>query len=155
MNSILPQIGSSSELIDKLQEPVPRLSPQSSHKSTNRISIAMLLSEAQQNPESLKHHTFSIEEREEIQKLWQEIQQRNKDLPPTTPLIKKRTRWTVDDNSLLVQLRKEGKGWEEIAQRMEGHSPNSLQCRYLRYKKIQEDREDEEKKDRFAAGYER
>ncbi len=49
------------------------------------MSIAMLLSEVQQNPDAVYNHTFNIEEREEIQKLWQEIQQRNKTPPPPPP----------------------------------------------------------------------
>lgn len=53
------------------------------------MSIATLLSEVQQNPDAVNCHTFDIEEREEIQNLWQEIQQRNKTPPPrsTSPEI--------------------------------------------------------------------
>ena len=76
------QLGSSRELADRLAEPVQQ--PRSSRSRRDPMAIAMLLSEAETNPEKLKHHTFDIDEREEIQKLWREIQ-RGKKSPPPVP----------------------------------------------------------------------
>ena len=41
------------------------------------MSIATLLAESQQSPPSLTHHIFDIEDREEVRKLWQDIQEKN------------------------------------------------------------------------------
>ena len=41
------------------------------------MSIATLLAESQQPPPSLTHHIFDIEDREEVRKLWQDIQEKN------------------------------------------------------------------------------
>ena len=76
------KLGSSHELIDKLEEPITQPSARSSRRRKERMSIAMLLSDVQQNPDAVNYHTFDIEEREEIQNLWQQIQQRNKTPPP-------------------------------------------------------------------------
>ncbi len=112
----------------------------------------MLLSEAQQDPEALKHHVFDIDEREEIQRLWQEIQQRNK-TPPPTPTSKKPAGWSPDEDSLLIRLRNEGLRWEEIARRIEGHTP--ISCR-LHYQLLEyESRQQDEKKNKLAVAYER
>ncbi len=85
------QLGSSHELIDKLEEPISQPSASSSKRKKDRMSIAILLSEVQQNPDAVNYHSFDIEEREEIQRLWQEIQQRNKTppLPSTSPIVER------------------------------------------------------------------
>ena len=108
------------------------------------MSIAMLLSEAQQNPESLKHHVFDIEEREEIKKLWQEIQQRNK-TPPPIPLKKKDPRfWTSAESALILRLRKEDVEWEDISKKMDRRTASD--CKFY-YEQILGDR--------LAVAYER
>ena len=52
------------------------------------MSIATLLSEFQQNPQLPKYHTFDIDEREEIQKLWKEIQMQHSLRKTITPTKK-------------------------------------------------------------------
>ena len=133
--------------MDKLEEPVQQPSESSSRKSKDRMSIAMLLSEAQQNPESLKHHIFDIDEREEIKKLWQEVQQRNK-TPPPIPTNRKDIRfWAPAEGALISRLRKESMDWEEISKKMDGRSASD--CRFY-YGHLMD-----AKRDQLATVYER
>ena len=86
----------------------------------------MLLSEAQQNPESLQHHVFDIDEREEIQKLWLEIQRRNRVLRvPNVSRDGLRNHWASME-SAVPRLRGKGTREREIAGQSEG--PNALDC---------------------------
>ena len=90
----------------------------------------MLLSEAQQNPDSLQHHVFDIDEREEIQKLWQEIQQRNKILQaPVVPVERSQDHWKPAENPTAL-LRDEDLSWEEFTGKLEGHRTvdGALRC---------------------------
>ena len=61
------------------------------------MSIATLLSEVQHNPDSLKYHTFDIDEREDIQKLWKEVQMQNQSLPRGSNVVSKKDVSAVDD----------------------------------------------------------
>ena len=70
-------VGSSTELVQRLEEPVPQKSRGAPQSSRNPMSIATLLAESQQTPPSLTHHIFDIEDREEVRKLWQDIQVKN------------------------------------------------------------------------------
>ena len=70
-------VGSSTELVQRLEEPAPQNPQGSPRSSRNPMSIATLLSESQQPPLSLTHHIFDIEDREEVRKLWQDIQEKN------------------------------------------------------------------------------
>ena len=70
-------VGSSTELIQRLEEPVPQKPRGAPQSSRNPMSIATLLAESQQTPPSLTHHIFDIEDREEVRKLWQDIQVKN------------------------------------------------------------------------------
>lgn len=127
--------------MDKLKEPIRQ-----SRKSKDRMSIAMLLSEAQQNPDSLKYHIFDIDEREEIKKLWQEIQQRNKTPPPMLVNARRQRNWTSAEDALLVRLRKEGKNWEEISGMMDDRSAIYCEEHYQEHL-------EEVKRNKLAAAY--
>lgn len=87
----------------------------------------MLLSEVQQNPDAVNHHTFDIEEREEIQKLWQEIQQRNKTPPPfSTSTLAEPSSGDLQDNTAHFQEPpNKVTSLKEVAEEMDGGRPNS------------------------------
>ena len=70
-------VGSSTELVQRLEEPVQQKRRGAPQSSWNPMSIATLLAESQQTPPSLTHHIFDIEDREEVRKLWQDIQVKN------------------------------------------------------------------------------
>lgn len=70
-------VGSSTELVQRLEEPVQQKRQGAPQSSRNPMSIATLLAESQQTPPSLTHHIFDIEDREEVRKLWQDIQVKN------------------------------------------------------------------------------
>ena len=70
-------VGSSTELAQRLEEPVQQKRRGAPQSSQNPMSIATLLAESQQTPPSLTHHIFDIEDREEVRKLWQDIQVKN------------------------------------------------------------------------------
>ena len=70
-------VGSSTELVQRLEEPVQQKRRGAPQSSRNPMSIATLLAESQQTPPSLTHHIFDIEDREEVRKLWQNIQVKN------------------------------------------------------------------------------
>ena len=76
-DSAIITVGSSTELIQRLEDPVPQNPQGSPRSSRNPMSIATLLAESQQPPPSLTHHIFDIEDREEVRKLWQDIQEKN------------------------------------------------------------------------------
>ncbi len=76
-DSAIITVGSSTELVQRLEEPVPQKTWGSPQSSRNPMSIATLLAESQQPPPSLTHHIFDIEDREEVRKLWQDIQAKN------------------------------------------------------------------------------
>ena len=76
-DSAIITVGSSTELVQRLEEPVPQNPRGSPRSSRNPMSIATLLAESQQPPPSLTHHIFDIEDREEVRKLWQDIQEKN------------------------------------------------------------------------------
>ena len=76
-DSAVITVGSSTELVQRLEEPLPQKPRGSPQSSRNPMSIATLLAESQQPPPSLTHHIFDIEDREEVRKLWQDIQAKN------------------------------------------------------------------------------
>ena len=76
-DSAIITVGSSTELVQRLEEPVSQNPQGSPRSSRNPMSIATLLAESQQPPLSLTHHIFDIEDREEVRKLWQDIQEKN------------------------------------------------------------------------------
>ena len=131
------------------------------------MSIAMLLSEAQQNPESLKHHIFDIDEREEIQKLWQEIQRRNRTPPPEpadaaesdSEAPSETSEWTSGEQEFLLDLCDEDMGWEDIAKNLGlRHSIANCQLQYqIQHQKRLSDEKwrNEFYKAKLTAAYER
>ena len=76
-DSAIITVGSSTELVQRLEESVPQKPRGSPQSSRNPMSIATVLAESQQPPLSLTHHIFDIEDREEVRKLWQDIQEKN------------------------------------------------------------------------------
>ena len=124
-----------------------------SRKSKDRMSIPMLLSEAQQNPESLKYHVFDIDQREEIQKLWQEIQRRNKTPPPLPVPVQKSPKWWLSQDVSLLQWRDSGKSWDEISKKMGPHDGMACRLRYEALKSSKNEELQEEKKNKLAAAY--
>ncbi|OWY50692.1 MYB DNA-binding-like protein [Alternaria alternata] len=67
---------------------------------------------------------------------------------------KKQSKWTPEEDNLIIQLRGQGTKWDDIANHLPGRS--SISCR-LRYQNYLEKRApwDEEKKNKFAKCYER
>ena len=148
-------VGSSTELAQRLEEPVPRKTRNRQQSSRNPMAIATLLSESQQSPPSLPHHIFDIEDREEIRKLWQEIQEKNSNTPkPISPLDAPKTMatWTQSEDELLLKLRGSGMEWAEIQEQLLGR--NAFSCRY-RYENCLDKKHtwDEDKKNEFARAY--
>jgi len=65
----------------------------------------------------------------------------------------KKSRWSEEENTLIIDLRGNGMKWGDISKRLSGRSATS--CR-LHYQNYLERREwDDEKKDRLARLYER
>ena len=148
-------VGSSTELAQRLDEPVSRKTRYRQHSSRNPMAIATLLSESQQSSPSLTNHVFDIEDREEIRKLWQDIQEKNSNVPrPTSPTCatKAMPTWIQSEDELLLKLRGSGMGWGDIQRQLPGRT--AFSCRY-RYE-IGLNRKntwDEDKKDEFARAY--
>ncbi|KAI1388765.1 uncharacterized protein F4822DRAFT_429380 [Hypoxylon trugodes] len=67
---------------------------------------------------------------------------------------KKQTKWSKEEDALIVQLRGSGMKWDDISRRLPGRSPISCRLHYQNYleKKIDWD---EEKKNKLARLYER
>ncbi|KAL2039539.1 hypothetical protein N7G274_007811 [Stereocaulon virgatum] len=148
-------VGSSTELAQRLDEPVSRKTRYRQHSSRNPMAIATLLSESQQSPPSLMNHVFDIEDREEIRRLWQDIQERNSNvLRPTSPIcaIKAMPTWTQSEDELLLKLRGSGMGWGDIQRQLPGRT--AFSCRY-RYETGLDSKNtwNEDKKDEFARAY--
>lgn len=103
-----------------------RPSANSSRRNKDRMSIAMLLSEVQQDPDAVNHHTFDIEEREDIQKLWQEIQRRNRTPPPLpSSTLAERSSSGLRENIVRSrELSKEALSLKEVAEEVVGGSPD-------------------------------
>lgn len=73
--------------------------------------------------------------------------------PSETP-AKKQSKWSADEDALIIELRGNGMKWEDISQRLPGRS--AISCR-LHYQNYLERRCDwsEEKKSKLARLYER
>lgn len=150
------QLGSSQELIEKLEEPITQPSANSSRRKKDRLSIAMLLSEVQQNPDAVNHHTFDIEEREEIQKLWQEIQQRNRTPPPfsASALAEPSSGDLQDNTAHFRDPLNQAPSLEEVAEEVDGGSPDSTgPCKGTVVESMEENPQDQ--KNMLAAAYEK
>lgn len=73
--------------------------------------------------------------------------------PSETP-AKKQSKWSADEDALIIDLRGSGMKWEDISKRLPGRS--SISCR-LHYQNYLERRSewDEERKNKLARLYER
>lgn len=71
-------------MIEKLEEPVPH-SGGKSHSPT-QIEMPIVFRSAKSHQQRLEHHVFEILPREDIQKLWQDIQAKSKKIKPTSNL---------------------------------------------------------------------
>lgn len=115
----------------------------------------MLLSETHQDPESLKYHTFDIDEREEIQRLWQEIQTQNGSKPSTpTTSVKRPSTWTADEEARLLQLWNEGLTWDVISKKLGDRSALACMFHVKNYYPSEYDHI-EAKKDKLSAAYDK
>ncbi|MCJ1384944.1 hypothetical protein MMC17_008062 [Xylographa soralifera] len=73
---------------------------------------------------------------------------------PSASPAKRQSKWTPEEDALIVMLRAPGMKWEEISQRLPGRSAISCRLHYQNY--IERRSEwDDEKKDRLARLYER
>ncbi|KAI5787109.1 hypothetical protein EDC01DRAFT_717922 [Geopyxis carbonaria] len=75
---------------------------------------------------------------------------------PTSPNspAKKQSKWTPEEDALIIELRGRGTKWEEISQRLPGRSAISCRLHYQNYLERRSEW-DEEKKNRLARLYER
>ena len=146
-------VGSSQELIEKLEEPVLKL-PNTARSSRNRMPIPMFLAGSQQSAQATVHHTFDIDDREDIQELWQNIQKSFEvSSPPSSPAIKTKD-WTESEDALLIQLRNHGMKWDEISKKLPGRGAISCRLHYQNNYRRHYER-DEENMNKVARAYER
>ncbi len=77
-------------------------------------------------------------------------------MPPQTndPPAKKQSKWSVDEDALIIELRGSGMKWEDISQRLPGRSAISCRLHYQNYLERRCDWSDE-KKSKLARLYER
>lgn len=73
---------------------------------------------------------------------------------PTGPPAKRQSKWTPDEDSLIIELRGSGMKWEEISKRLPGRSAISCRLHYQNYLERRSEW-DEERKNRLARLYER
>lgn len=124
-------IGSSSELIQKLGEPVTQHLGKVSRASRNPMAIATMLGD-ERKPTKAEHHVFDIDDTGDVRGVWQGIQAENepKLTVPAAKMAKESTpvessaskssippanessKWTDDGDTLLLKLRESD--WEEI-----------------------------------------
>lgn len=73
---------------------------------------------------------------------------------PLEPPVKKQSKWSAEENDLIIKLRGDGLKWEEVSRHLPGRS--AISCR-LHYQNFLERRPlwDEEKKNKLARLYER
>ena len=79
--------------------------------------------------------------------------------PPTSPHpaaspAKRQSKWTPDEDALIIELRGSGMKWEEISRRLLGRSAISCRLHYQNYLERRSEW-DEERKNRLARLYER
>ncbi|KAI4134211.1 MAG: hypothetical protein LQ347_001722 [Umbilicaria vellea] len=79
--------------------------------------------------------------------------------PPTTPHpsaspAKKQSKWTPEEDALIIDLRGSGMKWEDISKRLPGRSAISCRLHYQNYLERRSEW-DEERKNRLARLYER
>ena len=72
---------------------------------------------------------------------------------PTSP-AKRQSKWTPEEDALIIQLRGIGKKWDDISKALPGRSPTSCRLRYQNYLERQPEW-DEDRKNLLAMLYER
>lgn len=70
------------------------------------------------------------------------------------PPAKKQSKWTPEEDSLIIELRGQGMKWVDISERVPGRSDISCRLRYQNYLERRAEWDDE-KKDKLARLYER
>ena len=73
---------------------------------------------------------------------------------PAVPPAKKQSKWTAEEDALIIDLRGSGMKWEEISKRLPGRSAISCRLHYQNYLERRSEW-DEERKNRLARLYER
>ena len=113
----------------------------------------MLLS--QQNPQAtLSQHVFTIDERDEIKKLWRQIQRGSSIPKSVSPVPSPPFGWSPADAALLARYCDSGMDLENVITRMRYRSRQSCRWYYQNHmdnKKM----ENESKKKRVAMAYAR
>lgn len=77
-------------------------------------------------------------------------------MPPHTidNPAKKQSKWSADENSVIIKLRGSGMKWEDISKRLPGRSAISCRLHYQNYLERRSEW-DEERKNKLARLYER
>lgn len=78
-------------------------------------------------------------------------------VPPqqgTEQPVKKQSKWTPDEDALIIELRGSGMKWEDISKRLPGRSAISCRLHYQNYLERRSEW-DEERKNKLARLYER
>ncbi|KAI5819045.1 hypothetical protein BZA77DRAFT_242325 [Pyronema omphalodes] len=72
----------------------------------------------------------------------------------TSPPAKKQTKWTPNEDAIIIDLRGKNEKWEDISEKLPGRSAISCRLRYQNYLERRSEW-DEEKKNKLARLYER
>lgn len=78
-------------------------------------------------------------------------------IPPHTtdqPPVKKQSKWSPEEDALIIELRGKGMKWEDISKRLPGRSAISCRLHYQNYLERRSEW-DEERKNKLARLYER
>ena len=74
--------------------------------------------------------------------------------PPITQPAKRQSKWTAEEDAVIIELRGTGMKWEDISRRLPGRSAISCRLHYQNYLERRSEWDDE-KKNRLARLYER
>lgn len=76
--------------------------------------------------------------------------------PPSTdsPAAKKQSKWSPEEDALIIELRGSGMKWEDISKRLPGRSAISCRLHYQNYLERRSEW-DEDRKNKLARLYER
>jgi hypothetical protein len=70
------------------------------------------------------------------------------------PPVKKQSKWSPEEDTLIIELRGKGMKWEDISKRLPGRSAISCRLHYQNYLERRSEW-DEERKNKLARLYER
>lgn len=76
------------------------------------------------------------------------------DDPPGQPSNKRQSKWSAEEDALIIELRGQGMKWDHISKRLPGRSPISCRLHYQNYLERRSEW-DEDKKNKLARLYER